>query len=175
MLGRIKQQGLQTVGLADQTTDPVLDDLALKFKNCCAATDKLEAAAKLYEGSVMGTVSALSQAKLEVERTFGAEDKAAVQLYDQALQAIAGGAKVKFGEVYTHRAWGPLEEYKTVLDAIATRLKQRNKAQLDYDIARSKVKTLIQKPKDAVTLQQAEATQLSTKDGCEAGRKKSKG
>eukprot|EP01051_Picozoa_sp_SAG22_P007590 SAG22_NODE_539_length_9317_cov_4.771209_6_plen_440_part_00 len=159
-----KKQTRQMVGMADKTVDLAFDDLATKFKLTCDGVAKLEKAAKFHQSTVMSTMSALSQAKMELERTFPADQRQALELYDQAVQAVLESAKPKFGEVYDGRAFTPLETYKQDLAAIGNQIKERAKCQIDYDIARRKVKDLIAKPsRDPAALQQAETTQEASK------------
>ena len=51
MLARVQQQGLQMVGKADQTMDPVFDELNREFAKFRAALDKTEKAVRFHQGA----------------------------------------------------------------------------------------------------------------------------
>jgi hypothetical protein len=162
MLARVQQQGLQMVGKADQTMDPVFDELNREFAKFRAALDKTEKAVRFHQGAVFANMSCLSQVRIEVERNFPAVEggRTGTELFDQAAAAYVEQVKPKFEEVYEARVFGPLTQYKVELGECDAGIKRRAEAQLNYDVARSQVRALIAKPgMDPTMLQQAEARQ----------------
>jgi hypothetical protein len=162
MLARVQQQGLQMVGKADQTMDPVFDELNREYNRYRAALDKTEKAVRFHQSAVLANISCLSQIRIEVERNFPAVEggRAGPELFDQAAVAYAEQVRPKFEQTYEARCLGPLAQYKQELQECDTGIKRRAQAQLDYDVARSQVRALIAKPgMDPTQLQQAEARQ----------------
>ena len=162
MLARVQQQGLQMVGKADQTMDPVFDELNRDYSRFRAALDKTERAVRFHQSAVFANISCLSQIRIEVERNFPAVEggRAGPELFDQAAVAYAEQVKPKFEQTYEARVFAPLAQYKQELQECDAGIKRRAQAQLDYDVARAQVRSLIAKPAmDPAQLQQAEARQ----------------
>eukprot|EP01048_Picozoa_sp_COSAG05_P028100 COSAG05_NODE_8543_length_694_cov_1.522689_2_plen_138_part_01 len=136
MLARVQQQGLEAIGKADKTLDPAFDALELKFKTLCDGMGKLESALKLQQSSVLSNVAALGQVKFEVDRTFAflpVENGDGLRIFGDACTAYDQEVRPKFDEVYEARVFGPLGGHKQKVAAVVARIKERNRAQLDYD------------------------------------------
>ena len=162
MLARVQQQGMQMLGKADQTMDPVFDELNRDYSRFLAAVDKTEKAVRFHQSAVIANISCLSQIRIEVERNFPAEEgqRTGTEIFEQTAAAYKEQVQPKFEETYEARCFGPLAAYKAELDECNLIIKKRAAAQLDYDVARANVRGLIAKPGlDPSMLQQAEARQ----------------
>lgn len=86
--------------------------------------------------------------------------RAGPELFDQVAVAYGEQVKPKFEQTYEARVFGPLAQYKQELQECDAGIKRRAEAQLNYDVARAQVRSLIAKPAmDPAQLQQAEARQ----------------
>lgn len=165
MLARVQQQGMQMIGKADQTMDPIFDQLAGPrgdYTRFLVAVDKTEKAVRFHQSAVIANISCLSQIRIEVERNFPAEEgqRTGTEIFEQTAAAYKEQVQPKFEETYEARCFGPLTAYKAELDECNLIIKKRGAAQLDYDVARSSVRGLIAKPGlDPSMLQHAEARQ----------------
>ena len=162
MLARVQQQGLQMVGKADQTLDPVFNELNRDYGRYRAALDKTEKAVRFHQSAVLANMSCLGQIRIEVERNFPAVEggRMGPELFNQAAVAYTEQVKPKFEQTYEARVLGPLAQHKQELQDCDAGIRRRNQAQLDYDVARAQVRALIAKPaQDPGQLQQAEARQ----------------
>jgi hypothetical protein len=81
-------------------------------------------------------------------------------MFDGTVKACNQEVKPKFDGVFEARVIGPLKKQRDKLTEVNNGIKLRNKACLDYDVARRQVRSLIAKPpQDGSVLQQAEVRQ----------------
>jgi hypothetical protein len=170
---RMQQAGLQAMGKADQTLDMDFNGLDAELKRVSGAVAALDKAVRMQQGRIFANTEALSQIGFEVERAFTIQEvdnKEGLQIFRETVKQYNELVRPKLTEVFDERVFAPLNEFKGRIEAAAANVRARNAAQLDYDAARRKLRSLISKQStEPATMQQAEARQTELQLAYEQG------
>lgn len=139
---------MMSAGAIEKTEDKEFDEQERRFKTFESKVEKLHKEAKGYLDAVRAMTLAQQRIADTVDHFYedGASLGYAAIQYKEAAEKLDTKARTELDESFRKTVLEPLGKYASTFPEYNEAIKKRHKKLLDYDRARSSVKSLVDKP-----------------------------